>query len=71
MRGSRCRRKEQTPGSSAAPWESTASRGEKRASSLPMCDTQSSEKAAAQNSPVDTSQKAAAPDTASRYTAQT
>lgn len=36
-----------------------------------MCDTQSSEKAAAQNSPVDTSQNAAAPDTASRYTAQT
>ena len=54
---------------SFAPGESSTSRGAKRPSSLTMCFSESPSKAAQQNSPVDTSQKATPPSRAARYTA--
>ena len=54
----------------AAPAESTASLGEKRVSSLSVWSSAKSGKSAAQNSPVETSQKAAPPRRPSSQRAQ-
>ena len=56
--------------SCSAPEESSASRGAKRPSSLRIWETASLSKAAQQNSPVEISQKAAAPRPLFRYTEQ-
>ena len=70
MAFSRWRKNSPIDRSSSAPRESTASRGAKRPSSLRMWLTASLSKAAQQNSPVDTSQKAAPPLVPFRATAQ-